>query len=964
MRHEHRARWHGLLRLCILGVLGFGLIGASPAAAASAGTSCAELFVTEWVGQSASIAASPPCTALTGTTSVQWEVSTDGGATWSNDTTDAGATTNTITVTSATPKHELLEPVFSAAGGSSLGYETDVTVAAFPTVASETVTPGSTATFQIETDVAGFPIQWQLSTDGGATWSNDTTDAGATTDTLTVANVGAVQDGEQLRAQLGSFAGTATTAPATLTVGATTSAPPVITTNPVYASVCPGASASFTAAATGSPTPTSVQWQVSTQPGTWFNDTTDPGNGADTLTATAPPGQIDWAEYLRAVFTNAVGSTTTDNAWLSTPPLIHSDPDGAFVYPGQSASFTVTPDACYPTATVQWYSTTSTTGAPGTNGPWSAVAGATAKTFTLADATSGGPTGYEAAVSLGSTTVFSQPARLVVLSVPTPAPQFVTPGETATFSVPWSSIAGGGLQWQVSTDGGATWSDDTADAGATSNPLTVADATLAENGEEFRLVISDAAGTVDTPAATLTVETTPPPTITLQPANVSVCYGLPAVFTAAASGDPAPTVQWQVSTDDGQTWTNDTTDAGNMTDSLSVSQPSQFVEYRAVFTNSHGDTATNAADVFGDFFPPPFIFTQPVLAGQSETLSVPSISCYGAEPVQWLERSTVSGAWVAIPGATSPTLTLPTATVGEDADQYEVVVEAGSRPTSSGSPEVRGVPVPADATVTAGASASFTAAPNGFGLPSDWSIQWQVSTDAGATWTDDTTDAGATSETLTVANASPTQNGQRYRAAITDPAGVVVTPAATLTVLSAPTVTTQPVAVTVTSPAPAQFAAAASGNPVPTVQWQVSSDGGATWATDASDGGNATTTLSVSPTAQVLSGRLYRAVFTNSVGTAMSAAAKLTVQPANAPTVTSVTPDIGGPFSLVIVRGTNLVRPTSVSFGAGHRALFLGLSHSLLLALAPPGATGTVDVTVATRAGTSGPSSADHFTYR
>ncbi len=51
-------------------------------------------------------------------------------------------------------------------------------------------------------------------------------------------------------------------------------------------------------------------------------------------------------------------------------------------------------------------------------------------------------------------------------------------------------------------------------------------------------------------------------------------------------------------------------------------------------------------------------------------------------------------------------------------------------------------------------------------------------------------------------------------------------------------------------------------------------------------------------------------------------------------------------------------------FGA-RPALFLALSSRLVLAPAPPGPTGAVDVTVATKAdGTSATSSADRFTYR
>ena len=112
---------------------------------------------------------------------------------------------------------------------------------------------------------------------------------------------------------------------------------------------------------------------------------------------------------------------------------------------------------------------------------------------------------------------------------------------------------------------------------------------------------------------------------------------------------------------------------------------------------------------------------------------------------------------------------------------------------------------------------------------------------------------------------------------VTTPGGTSATGAAdqfTYVVLSAPTVTTQPVGQTVAVGATATFTAAASGSPAPTVQWQVSVDGGATFA----DVSGATSPAYTTPaTTAADNGRRYRAVFTNSQGTATTAAATLTV---------------------------------------------------------------------------------------
>jgi len=532
---------------------------------------------------------------------------------------------------------------------------------------------------------------------------------------------------------------------------------------------------------------------------------------------------------------------------------------------------------------------------------------------------------------------------------------------SATFTAAASGVPAPAVQWQVSTDAGTTWTDDTTDPGNATGTLTVTPTAVAQSGTEYRAVFTNVAGTTASAPATLTVLPAGAPVITTQAVNATGCYGLPAVFTAAASGDPAPTVQWEVSTDFGTTWASDTTDPGNATDTLTVTTPSQFDQYRAVFTNVEGVAVTNAVAAVGDLTPPPFTYPsgETVFVGQSATFSVPSAECYGDQPVQW-QVSSSSGGYTNIPGATSATLTIPEVTQADNGRRYQVVVEAGSHPTFFGQLSVLAVPTPASTTVTAGATATFTIS----GLLSSWLIQWQVSNDGGATWADDTTDAGAATATLTVAHVTPSQSGALYRAVVTDPSGTVDTPAATLIVHSSPAITAQPTSETVTAPTAARFTAAATGNPSPTVQWQVSSDGGSTWANDTADAGNSTPTLTVAPTSVAQSGRMYRAVFTNTIGSATSATAMLTVRSSTAPVVTAVRPSTGGPFSLVLIGGRNLAHASGVSFGSGHGALFLPLSSSLVIALAPIESRGTVDVTVTTSQGTSATSSADRFTYR
>src|SRR6266568_6049249 len=78
--------------------------------------------------------------------------------------------------------------------------------------------------------------------------------------------------------------------------------------------------------------------------------------------------------------------------------------------------------------------------------------------------------------------------------------------------------------------------------------------------------------------------------VTTQPTNQSITYGQNAAFTAAASGNPTPTVQWQVDTGSG--FTNI---SGATSTTLTLTTPPVSAsgnKYRAVFTNTCSGTQT------------------------------------------------------------------------------------------------------------------------------------------------------------------------------------------------------------------------------------------------------------------------------------------------------------------------------------------------------------------------------------
>ena len=156
---------------------------------------------------------------------------------------------------------------------------------------------------------------------------------------------------------------------------------------------------------------------------------------------------------------------------------------------------------------------------------------------------------------------------------------------------------------------------------------------------------------------------------------------------------------------------------------------------------------------------------------------------------------------------------------------------------------------------------------SGFPAPS---VQWQLSTN-GSTFANL---RGATGLSFTINAVTAGQNGYRYRAVFTNSAGSATT-AVALTVQSAPSVTKSPSSVAVSAGQTATFTASAAGSPTTSVQWQVSTDGGKTYA-DISGATNARLTLSGVAAGQ--NGYRYRAVFTNSLGSATTNAASLTVR--------------------------------------------------------------------------------------
>jgi hypothetical protein len=416
---------------------------------------------------------------------------------------------------------------------------------------SQTVTLGASATFTIDGTGSRRSTLWYESSDGGGSWN-----ALANGDSYSVAGT-ALNSGHLFRAVTGNAAGTVTSAAATLTV---TSAPTILSqpgdAGPYIVSATTAATATFGAWATGLPLPAS-QWQRSTDGGAHFTDI--PGATNSTSYGSGFPGDpffvstgfsisvtsANAGDMFRLKLTNQAGTvySTVVHLQLWTASVVTADPTPQSGVPGGTATFTASASGT-PTPDVQWQ--VSTDG----GSFYTDVAGATQTSLTVGPLTAGMDGNLYRAMfhnlpgsggSLYGGVATTASARLTVQQPPgvttDPVDQSVTARDTVTFTAAASGLPSPAVHWQVSTNSGASWSDI---AGATGGTLSFV-ATGTQTGNQFRAVFTNAAGSLASAAATLTVARIP---LTIAATAASMTYGgavpaFPATYTGLLGGDTA-----------------------------------------------------------------------------------------------------------------------------------------------------------------------------------------------------------------------------------------------------------------------------------------------------------------------------------------------------------------------------------------------------------------------------------------
>lgn len=205
-----------------------------------------------------------------------------------------------------------------------------------------------------------------------------------------------------------------------------------------------------------------------------------------------------------------------------------------------------------------------------------------------------------------------------------PADTSVAEPAAARFTVAAQGSAPLAFRWQRSDDGGASFVDLTAATAAelVTGATSVADRPGADDdGDLYRVIVSNAFGSATSRAARLTVSATiVAPLITTQPQSVSVLEGGSATFSTVASGT-APSFQWQRS-GDGTNWT-DIAGATNASYTLAnVQTADNGALFRVRATNSAGTATSNAATLTVTAPPPPSTGAGRIAAGNGFSLAV------------------------------------------------------------------------------------------------------------------------------------------------------------------------------------------------------------------------------------------------------------------------------------------------------------------------------------------------------
>ncbi|HWN95273.1 MAG TPA: immunoglobulin domain-containing protein [Methylomirabilota bacterium] len=360
-------------------------------------------------------------------------------------------------------------------------------------------------------------------------------------------------------------------------------------------------------------------------------------------------------------------------------------------------------------------------------------------------------------------------------------------------------------------------------SGAGTPRLTLTGVQLWQAGD-YSLLVSNAAGTVTTLAATLSVApVASAPAITSQPVSQTTNEGAAVSFSVSANGAAPLIYQWQfngVDLADGSAVSGATTPTLTL---LNVGAD-QIGGYSVLVTNEAGIAASAPASLS--------------VLSLAEVVGAPYLDFTVDGSLPWIAQTGQSAA--------------PQSTNG------------GARLTVSALPTISSQP--GNRTVVAGNNASFTV---GIGGTAPFNIQWRFN---GTPLVDNDSISGANTTTLTLTEVEAIRAGS-YSVVISNAVGNITSSNATLTVLVPPSIVSHPSDRTVNEGAAVSFTVNATGTAPLTYRWRRN---GTNLVNGGSISGATSATLSLN-NAQPSQVGSYSVEVSNSVGTAISDNAQLTV---------------------------------------------------------------------------------------
>lgn len=633
---------------------------------------------------------------------------------------------------------------------------------------------------------------------------------------------------------------------------------------------------------------------IATETGVWETDLI---NGAGTVweaSSSMPNVRVTMLKY-RASDRTIVASTYGRGVWTTTVP-----PPSGFSFSTPAAAVADCP------APQNMSIALGTTSAGGFTNPITLSAtgnpAGTSVTFTTNPVTPGAstfvvlggtntlsPGSYQINVQGTATGATTQTRQLTFTITTGPAPvitaqpqsQSVCTGSPVSFSVGASNVT---YQWQVSTNGGATYTNI---SGATSSAYAIASAAVSLSGNLYRCVLLNSCGATATSSAAL-LSVSGITAVTASPQDIAVCQGSSATFDVTAAG-AALTYQWQVSTDGGTVWS---AIAGATASQYVISNTTLSLNgnrYRCVVngTCTPGTATSQAATL--SVVAPAVITSQPLPQVVCDGAAV-SFSTTASGPgllYQWQVNTGAGFVNIAsagiYSGTTGATLAISSVSPSMSGYQYRCLVSNSvcttAAITNAALLTVNSLPLisasPISQTICTGSTINFAVAASGTGI----TYQWQVNTGSGfVNIANGGIYSGATTATLVVTGVTVSLSGNQYRCLVAGTCTPAVTSAvATLTVHAPVVIERSAPGVEICAGGSASFSITAVSGPAINYQWQSSTDGGTTWSNIAGANGP---TYSLSGVIAAMNGNRYRCQAWNNTCTTpvISAASLLTVR--------------------------------------------------------------------------------------